>query len=98
MFSILQCVSLFALAENNDQDIFNRFYKEIVNSATVGKPQKGDSINSKTASGLIDHKLANSSANTSDEFSEKLKNEIEKNVKDFQLRHSDAVKFMQEEK
>lgn len=96
--TIIQCIPTFTMAQNNDQDIFNQFYKEIINSATVGKPQKTDSIELKRLSGLIDQKSSTTSVNASDAVSERLKNEIEKNVKDFQLRHNNAVRFMQEEK
>jgi hypothetical protein len=98
VFLIFQFIPLVIWAKDNEQDIFNQFYKEIITSATNGKTGKFDSINLLKPSSACDQKVVPPAGSNVDAVSERVKKEIDKNINDFQLRHSDAVKFMQNEK
>jgi hypothetical protein len=97
VFFIQLCIQGYINAEDNNQEIFNQLYQEIVNSSVNSNPLKNDSMSSgdntsfKQEMGIAPEKGI-------DPTTEQLKKEIEKIIKDVQLRHSDAVKFMQDEK
>jgi hypothetical protein len=85
------CIS----AEDKDQEILNQLYNEIVGNGTVrnldstGKPEL-------TSPSTLQKNLPNTI--TGDPVTEQLRKEIEKIAKETQLRHIDAVKFMQDAK
>ncbi len=85
-------------AADNDQEILNQLYREIINSSPAGKSVKMDSM--RTIGKIIspDPAAASPSEIISDPVSERLEKEIEKIVQDAKIRHSDAVKFMQDAK
>ena len=97
-FIILQYLPAIVAAADNDQEILNKLYQEIINSSPAAKFIKTDSMptNGKTIS--RDQEIVPASEKISGLVSERLKKEMEKIITDAQLRHSDAVKFMQDAK
>ena len=89
----LQCLVFTAVAADNDQDVFNQLYREIIASSPAGKSIKMDSIRPAGTGNPTDPKT---SGPVVDPVSEQLKKEIDKIVQDAKIRHSDAVKFMQD--
>lgn len=93
--ALVLCSYICSSAEDRDQEILNQLYNEIVGNGTAptldstGKPEL-------LPPAMLQKDLLNT--NTSDPATEQLKKEIEKIVKETQLRHSDAVKFMQDVK
>jgi hypothetical protein len=86
------------LAADNDQEILNQLYQDIINSSPAAKSIKIDTMHSSGKIISQDQEIAPSSGKNPDIVSERLKKEMEKILKDAQLRHSDAVKFMQDTK
>ena len=95
---LLQCFAIKAIAGDNDQEIFNRLYREIMSSAPGGQPVKTDSMVSAGEANPPESASARSSERNDNPAKERLKNEIEKIVHDAQLRHADAIKFMEDAK
>jgi hypothetical protein len=96
-FVILQGLPAMVLAVDNDKEILNQLYQDIINSSPAAKSIKIDTMSvGKTIS--HDQEITPSSGKIPDLVSERLKKEMEKILKDAQLRHSDAVKFMQDAK
>lgn len=93
-----QCLAGVSWAADNDQEILNQLYQEIINSLPAAKSIKMDTIRTLGKTIARDQKLIAPSEKNSDPVSEHLKKELEKIVKDAQLRHSDAIKFMQDAK
>jgi hypothetical protein len=92
------CLAGFSTAADNDQEILNRLYQEIINSSPAVKSIQMDTIRTLGKTIARDQKLVAPSEKISDPVSEHLKKELEKILKDTQLRHSDAIKFMQDTK
>jgi hypothetical protein len=82
-----------AMAGENDQDVLNQLYREIISSSADAKSFKMDSMHAAPPDAG-----AASRASNADAASERLKKEIDKIVRDAQLRHSNAVQFMQDAK
>ena len=101
-FAFLSLPMLVA-AEDNDHEIFNRLYREIISSTPAGisvsmdsvRP-KADAVSSAPSSALDSLPITPPVEAFSDPASERLKKEIEKMAREAQTRHSDALKFMQE--
>jgi hypothetical protein len=84
-------------SQDSNTAVYNQLYEEIITAAGNGNADKPDSIRSRTTGGH-EQKSGISSQNTTDIVNERLKTEMEKIIKDAQIRHSDAVKFIQETK
>jgi hypothetical protein len=95
---MLQPLNPAALAADKDQEIFNQLYREIIGSSPAGKTAKMDSMRSPAGTFPHDPETASPPGGTADIVSERLKKEIDKIVQDAQIRHSDAVKFIQDTK
>jgi hypothetical protein len=95
---LLQCFVFKTAAGDSDQEIFNRLYREIMSSAPNGQSVKTDSMVSAGEANPPEATSARSSERNDNSAEERLKNEIEKIVHDAQLRHADAVKFMEDAK
>jgi len=93
IFSIPFC----SMGQDSNIVIYNQLYEEIVNAAGNGNADKPDSMRSRKT-GEQKQQSGISSQNTTDIVNERLKTEVEKIIKDAQIRHSDAVKFIQETK
>ncbi len=85
-------------AADNDQEILNQLYLDIINSSPAAKSIRMDSMRTPGKTISHDQEIAPASGKIPDPVSERLKKEMEKIVKDAQLRHLDAVKFMQDAK
>lgn len=94
-FFVVLCFHADIFAEGDNQEIFNQLYNEIVNSSSAGNPLKTDSMGSGDKSGL-NPGMEGASEKGEGPVTEHLRKEIEKIIKEVQLRHSDAVKFMQD--
>jgi hypothetical protein len=86
--------SFCIMAQDNNQEIYNQLYQEIINTSGAGNSEKLDSMGS-SANAV---KSIVSSEKSADVMDERLKIEMEKILKDAQVHHSDAVKFMQDTK
>ena len=93
-FLFFQCLAPMALAGDNNQDVLNQLYREIINSSPDVKSFKMDSMHAAVKTAHPDP----GAAPGADAASERLKKEIDKIVRDAQLRHSNTVKFMQDGK
>ena len=93
-FLLFQCLAPAALAGDNDQDVLNQLYREIISSSPDVKSFKMDTIHAAVKIAPPDA----AAASGADAASERLKKEIDKIVRDAQLRHSNTVKFMQDGK
>lgn len=87
----------YVMAQDNNQEIYNQLYLEIINISGTGNADKLDSMGSSRV-GVSERNPGLPSGNTSDVINERLKSEMEKIIKDAQIRHSDAIKFMQDTK
>lgn|SRR5512133_461692 len=95
-------VSIFSMpfrliGQDSSTAVYNQLYEEIINAAgnvNADKPDSNRSPNTREH----EQKSGISSDNTTDIVNERLKTEMEKIIKDAQIRHSDAVKFIQETK
>jgi hypothetical protein len=97
-FIILQCLAPMSEAADNDQEVLNQLYQEIISSFPAGKSVKMDSMRTHGAIILADPREAPTSEKITDPVSERLEKEIENIIRDAKIRHSDAVKFMQDAK
>jgi hypothetical protein len=97
-FFILQCLPTIVAAADNDQEILNQLYQDIINSSPAGKSIKLDTMHTPSKTISRDQEIVPASDKNSGLVSERLKKEMEKIMRDAQLRHSDAVKFMQDAK
>lgn len=86
----------YVMAQDNNQEIYNQLYQEIINISGTGA-DKLDSVGSSKV-GVSEQNPGLPSGNTSDVINERLKSEMEKIIKDAQIRHSEAIKFMQDTK
>jgi hypothetical protein len=84
-----------SMGQDSNAVIYNQLYEEIINS--VGNEDKADSMISPKP-GAREQKPGLSSETTAEIVNERLKTEMEKIIRDAQVRHSDAVKFIQETK
>jgi hypothetical protein len=87
-----------ALAADNDQEILNQLYQEIISSAPSGKTAKRDSLRSPLKPPSGGREIAPPPEKLPELPSERVKQEIEKIVQDAKIRHSDAIKFIQDSK
>jgi hypothetical protein len=94
----LQCAVAGAIAADNDQEILNQLYREIIGSSPAGIIIKSDSMGTLGKAPSHDREMTQPSDKTADLASERLKKEIDKIVEDAKIRHSDAIKFMQDSK
>ena len=94
----LQCALTGAIAADNDQEILNQLYREIIGSSAAGKIVKSDSMGTPGITASAVREMPQPSDKTADLASERLKKEIDNIVHDAKIRHSDAVKFMQDSK
>jgi hypothetical protein len=92
------CFTGVSTAADNDREILNQLYQEIINSSPAAKPVKMDTIRTLGKTIAHDQDMAAPSEKISDPVSERLKKEMDKILKDAQLRHADAIKFMQDAK
>jgi hypothetical protein len=92
-FLFIQCLTFTVAAADNEQEVFNQLYREIIASSPAEKSIKMDSVRPASTENLTDPKTSSS---TTDPASEQLKKEIDKIVQDAKIRHSEAVKFMQD--
>jgi hypothetical protein len=83
-------------AADDDQEVLNQLYREIISSFPAGKSVKMDSMRTPGAIIFPDPGKAPASEKIIDPVSERLEKEIENIVQDAKIRHSDAVKFMQD--
>jgi hypothetical protein len=90
---VIQCLVFTVSAADNDQEVFNQLYREIIASSPAGKSIRMDSVRPSSTESITDPK---SSGSIADPVSEQLKKEIDKIVQDAKIRHSEAVKFMQD--
>ena len=98
-FVVLPCLApSLTIAGDNDQEILNQLYREIVNSSPAGNSIKIDTIRSLGKALSRDPEATPLSNKIPDPASERLSKEIEKIVQDATIRHSDAVKFIQDSK
>jgi hypothetical protein len=97
-FCAFQCTLTDAAAADNDQEILNQLYQEIMSSSPAGRPMKGDSAGPLGRGQSADREMAQPPDKAADIASERLRIEIDKIVQDAKVRHSDAVKFMQDSK
>jgi hypothetical protein len=86
--------SFCCLAQEDNQEIYNQLYQEIINTSGGGNSEKLDSMGASTSA----QKSIVSPGKGPEVMDERLKAEMEKIVKDAQVRHSNAVKFMQDAK
>jgi len=86
-------IPLCLMGQDSNTIIYNQLYEEIINPA--GYTEKADSIQSQKY-GTREQKP--STPTNTDIVNERLKTEMEKIIRDAQVRHSDAVKFIQETK
>jgi len=93
-FLLFQCLAPMALAGENNQDVLNQLYREIISSSPDVKSFKMDSMHASVKTAPPDP----GAASVADAASERLKKEIDKIVRDARLRHSNTVKFMQDGK
>jgi hypothetical protein len=85
------------MGQDSNTVIYNQLYDEIINATGNSRAAKPDSLCSPKSAGL-EQNSGSPSQNTSDIVNERLKTEMEKIIRDAQVRHSDAVKFIQETK
>ena len=97
-FALVQCLPPIAAAADNDKDILNKLYQEIISSSPAAKSVKMDSMPTPGKTIPPDQEIGSPSEKKSDFVSERLKKEMDKIIKDAQIRHSEAVKFMQDGK
>lgn len=104
-FAFILLLALSDFAEENDGIIFNQLYREIMSSAPARLTGSMDSIRSAIANVSSSSSPAADSLRAvpsmkkpSEASTEELKRKIDKLVRDANLRHSDAVKFMQDKK
>jgi len=95
---LLHCFAIKTAAGDSDQEIFNRLYREIMSSVPHGQSVKTDSVVSAGEANPPEAASARSSERNDNSAEERLNNEIEKIVHDAQVRHADAVKFMEDAK
>jgi hypothetical protein len=96
-FMVLCCAGVSTSADN-DQEILNQLYQEIIHSSTAVKSIKLDTLRTLGKTIARNQEMVAPSEKISDPVSERLKKELEKIVNDAQVRHSDAIKFMQDAK
>jgi hypothetical protein len=103
--SIAACILLLSLtigAQENESDIFNRLYSEIISTAPNGNAPKMDSLIPKVEqSGFFDGKKDDHSSGQNilpDGSTDQLKEEIDRLVKEIQIRHSEKIRFMEDGK
>lgn len=95
VITLFLCGYLSTSAEDKDQEVLNQLYNEIVNNGSApGLDSMGKSVLS--SPDILKNDLPNTTPG--DPVAEQLKREIEKIVKETQVRHGDAVKFMQDAK
>jgi hypothetical protein len=92
------CLSGVSFAGDSDQEILNQLYQEIINSSPAIKSMKMDTIRTLGKTKFLDQEMVTVPEKNSGPASEQLKKEMEKVLQDAQLRHSDAIKFMQDPK
>lgn len=84
----------------NDQDVVNRLYQEIINTSRIQMdttdPNEKQNDASTSQSDSISVRLQ--SGEQPGSSSERLEKQIEMIRKDIELRHSETVKFMQDDK
>jgi len=90
-------MNLPVIAQENEGELFNQLYREIISSATDGGAVRMDSLYPE-AVGNLKKKSGNPSENsiTDAAATEQLKEEINKMVKDIQARHSERIRFMRD--
>jgi hypothetical protein len=98
IFALVLWLPAIVWAADNDKEILNQLYQEIIGSSSAAKSMKMDSMHTPDQGSSPDREMVMPSGKNSDLVSERLKKEMEKILKDAQLRHSDAVKFMQDVK
>jgi hypothetical protein len=91
--AVLLCLTLPAPGGENDHEILNRLYREIISSAPAGISVTMDSVRPDAGSSVVSPAAG---ARTDDPTNEQLKNEIEKLVQEAETRHNGALKFMQD--
>jgi hypothetical protein len=91
IFSIPFCL----MGQDSNAVIYNQLYEEIINSA--GNADKPDSMRSPKTD-VHEQKPGLPSETSAEIVNERLKTEMEKIIRDAQVRHSDAVRFIQETK
>jgi hypothetical protein len=98
-FVVLQCLApSLTIAGDNDQEILNQLYREIVGSSPAGNSIKIDSLRALGKALSRNPEPTPPLEKIPDLASERLTKEIDKIVRDAQIRHSDAVKFIQDAK
>jgi hypothetical protein len=95
-FLTLQWLPSVINAADNDQEIYNQLYREIISSSRDVKSIKMDSMQNRENGASKKPEQESPALTPSDPVSERLKQEIDKMVQDAKIRHSDAVKFMQD--
>ena len=94
----LQSALSAALAADNSQEILNRLYQEIISSSPAVRTVKGDSMVNPGKSSSHGQGMVLPSEKIPDLASERLREEIDKIIQDAKIRHSDAIKFLQDSK
>src|SRR5690554_734989 len=93
-------LSLTAGAQENESEIFNQLYSEIISTALNGKTPKMDSlIPEMEQNGRFDGKKDDSPTGqniTPDGSTGQLKEEIDWLVKEIQMHHSEKIRFMED--
>ncbi len=93
-----------ANAEDNEREIGNRLYREIISSAPAGisligeaqRPAECDAAPAPSPAGDSLLPVPAGSGTIADPASEQLRSEIEKIVREAETRHSETIKFMQD--
>jgi hypothetical protein len=97
VFTVFLLLTVPSPAQENDKEILNRLYREIIGSAPAGIVVTMDSVRHSSLSPAADSPGFVLPAGTlTDPTNEQLKNEIEKLVRDAGTRRDGAVKFMQD--
>jgi hypothetical protein len=98
--SMILSVSLSAVAQDTEGELFNQLYREIISSAADGGVVTMDSLfprakpeqlrNENQGTRFLDDKKSDDAA------AEQLKEEIDRMVGEVRTRHSEKVRFMQD--
>lgn len=101
--TIAACILVLSLttgAQEKESDIFNQLYSEIISTAPSVKIPKTDSLIPKVEqSGFFDGKKDDQSSGQNvmpDGSTEQLQEEIDRLVKEIQIRHSEKIRFMED--
>ena len=95
--SLIFLMSLTAVAQDTEGELFNQLYREIISSAADGGAVTMDSLFPNVEQERLLNKKKDSDTEIShDAAAEQLKEEIDKMVGEVRTRHSEKVRFMQD--